>query len=676
MGEESPKPASSPTGAVFISYASQDADAAKRICDALRRVGVEVWFDQSELRGGDAWDQSIRKQIKTCALFLPIISKHTHERAEGYFRLEWKLAVDRCHLMAADKAFLVPVVIDDTRDDDERVPDKFRELQWTRLPGGNAPPEFVTRVRQLLAGEPGHSQTLVRPSAATPSGVLSSRKSAWLVVAVLLAGLVAYLLMEKPWRLKPAPPSKPARSADTPVAFNPAPHSIAVLPFLDMSERHDEEYFADGLSEELIDQLSRSHELRVIARTSSFYFKGRQATARDIATSLNVGYLLEGSVRRSGKTLRVATQLVRATDSASVWSQTYDRPISDIFKVQTDIATQVAAALHSTLTGTSDQVSGTKDVEAYNLTLEGQFYKTRRNSGDLARAIEAYSRAVKLDPTYTRAWVQLGHAYVSLGLGDVLHRADTERLAIQAVDRAFAIEPDSPSAHRLMGIIERSFRWDWDAAAAQFDRALSAASDPNERVLARLDIGYLDAMRTGHYGMQYWTDLEESLVRNPLDTTLMRELAFDYLFNGQYEKAITLTRRALRINPTGEGGNANLAYALMLASRFEEGLAAAEQEPDEETRWQILAMLTWSVGQHAEADQYLRQLARRQPDQFYTIAQIHVWRGERDVALQWLERAYNARASGMMALKLDPIIVRLREDERYSALLRKMKLPE
>jgi hypothetical protein len=121
MGEESPKPARTPTRAVFLSYASQDTEAAQRICAALRSAGVEVWFDQSELRGGDAWDHSIRRQIKTCALFVPIVSRHTHERAEGYFRLEWKLAVDRSHLIMANKAFLLPVVIDDTDDDDEHV---------------------------------------------------------------------------------------------------------------------------------------------------------------------------------------------------------------------------------------------------------------------------------------------------------------------------------------------------------------------------------------------------------------------------------------------------------------------------------------------------------------------------------------------------------------------------
>ena len=139
--------------AVFLSYASQDSEPARRICEALRAAGIEVWFDQSELRGGDAWDSSIRRQIKTCALFMPLISRNTHSREEGYFRLEWKLAVDRSYLMSAARAFLLPVVVDDTEDTGEHVPDRFRELQWTRLPDGNTPAAFVERVQHLLSGE-------------------------------------------------------------------------------------------------------------------------------------------------------------------------------------------------------------------------------------------------------------------------------------------------------------------------------------------------------------------------------------------------------------------------------------------------------------------------------------------------------------------------------------------
>ncbi len=139
--------------AVFLSYASQDAGAARRICEALRAAGIEVWFDQSALRGGDAWDAAIRRQIKNCALFIPVISRNTHVREEGYFRLEWKLAVDRSHLMTTSRTFLLPVAIDEIGEDDEQVPDRFRELQWSRLPGGETPPAFVERVLRLVAPE-------------------------------------------------------------------------------------------------------------------------------------------------------------------------------------------------------------------------------------------------------------------------------------------------------------------------------------------------------------------------------------------------------------------------------------------------------------------------------------------------------------------------------------------
>src|SRR5215472_5263487 len=153
MGEETPKPASTPTGAVFLSYASQDAEAAQRICEALRAGGIEVWLDQSELRGGDAWDRQIRERIHDCRLFIALISAHTEARDEGYFRREWKLAVDRTHDMLEKKAFLLPIVIDSTPERGAAVPDKFHEVQWTRLRDGETPPEFVARIKGLLSPE-------------------------------------------------------------------------------------------------------------------------------------------------------------------------------------------------------------------------------------------------------------------------------------------------------------------------------------------------------------------------------------------------------------------------------------------------------------------------------------------------------------------------------------------
>src|SRR3984957_18140369 len=198
-----------PNKAVFLSYASQDAEAAQNLCNALRAADIEVWFDQSELRGGDAWDASIRRQIKNCALFIPVISRNTHARDEGYFRLEWKLAVDRSHLMAVDKAFLLPVVIDDTRDNDDRVPDRFRELQWTRLPGGRSSPAFVERIRKLTEPDPGLAAA-GNPAAAAPvapgnsaRAVRSSKAWALLLIGVGVLGVAAYIGLHHGFASKP-----------------------------------------------------------------------------------------------------------------------------------------------------------------------------------------------------------------------------------------------------------------------------------------------------------------------------------------------------------------------------------------------------------------------------------------------------------------------------------------
>ncbi|HEY4443087.1 MAG TPA: TIR domain-containing protein, partial [Steroidobacteraceae bacterium] len=407
--------------AVFLSYASQDANAAAQICAALRAAGIEVWFDQSALKGGDAWDSAIRKQIKACALFIPVISRNTHARDEGYFRLEWKLAVDRSYLMTAGKAFLLPVIIDDAPDSDEQVPDKFREVHWTHLPGGKASPAFIERVMGLLAPEERAASAGGRAATATPPEIRAAAAPAriagafWRSRLLLIAAIAAIAIAVGYFTIERFMPAKhSAQAGRATVAASTASaslpdaipqKSIAVLPFVNMSPDKDQEYFSDGLTEELLDLLAQVPDLRVPARTSSFYFKGKSDDIAAIAQRLRVAHVLEGSVRRSGNTIRVTAQLIRADSGYHLWSTTYERSINDIFKVQDEIATAVVEALKAQLLPAQQaaHTHRTSNTQAYNEYLLGRQFSNQRTDDGFRRALTAYRKAIALDPDYAAA---------------------------------------------------------------------------------------------------------------------------------------------------------------------------------------------------------------------------------------------------------------------------------
>ena len=337
--------------AVFLSYASEDSEAAARIATALRDAGIEVWFDRSELRGGDAWDLNIHQQIQACRLFIAVISGRTESRDEGYFRREWTLAVDRTRDMAAKRAFLLPVAIDDTPERGASVPDKFRQIQWTRLPGGETSSAFVARVIDLLdAPGPGPAARVAQKPNALPESNAArvtprgARKfwPAVVVAAAVTAASVAYFLLRTPTNQEPAsatrvtslsPPSVVAVPPQAAMPMTPA-KSIAVLPFEDLSEKKDQQFLGDGIAEEIIDRLVQVPEMHVPARASSFYFRDKRARVADIARELEVAHLLEGSVQKSGNRLRLSVQLVRAVDGYQIWSEHYDRDLKDVFAVQ------------------------------------------------------------------------------------------------------------------------------------------------------------------------------------------------------------------------------------------------------------------------------------------------------------------------------------------------------
>ena len=332
-----PDPA--PTAAVFLSYAREDTAAARRIAEALRASGVEVWLDQSELRGGDTWDATIRQQIKDCALFLAVISANTQSRREGYFRREWHLAVERTLDMAHGTPFLLPVVVDDTPEARAIVPEQFMRVQWSRLPLGMPDPAFADQVRRLLAraAAPDPAPARHAPRAERPAAGAKSRRIKWIwaTVAFAVVGVGLALIF--------AP--RPAARADSKVNDK----SIAVLPFTNMSDDRENAYFADGIHEEILTNLVPARGLRVVSRTSVMQYRDTALSMRQLGEALGVAYVLQGSVRGRGSRLRVTVQLVDARLDENVWAKAFEPDLSDIFATQTELAKEITEQLKATI---------------------------------------------------------------------------------------------------------------------------------------------------------------------------------------------------------------------------------------------------------------------------------------------------------------------------------------
>ena len=312
--------------AVFLSYAREDAVAARRIAEALRGFGVEVWFDQSELRGGDQWDAKIRGQIKACTLFIPIISQTTQSRDEAYFRLEWKLADDRSHLMAPGKAFIVPVIIDDTPDKGASVPDSFTKAQWTRLPDGEPDPDFIGLVKKLTSAAPAASPSTRSDATAAsppaPSVKRSNRKlylSLFLLGAAIIGGTV--FLVERHGAVTDTPPSPPSPITD---ARPYIAGSVAVLPFKLLPGAEAWKDRADGLHEELLNQLSDMKPLDLASRTSVLQYRDTTANLRVIGRDLGVEFIVEGSVQTVGDEPRLTLQVIEVASDRHVSSRNFD----------------------------------------------------------------------------------------------------------------------------------------------------------------------------------------------------------------------------------------------------------------------------------------------------------------------------------------------------------------
>jgi TolB-like protein len=669
---------------VFLSYASEDVDAAERIADAFRAAGIDVWFDQSELRGGDAWDRRIRTQIRECRLFLPIVSSHTEARAEGYFRREWKLAIERTHDLSERVAFLVPIVIDDTPESKADVPDALHAVQWTRLPNGVPSAAFVARISSLLGSQhpaahdkPNSRATAVRAPTRNPILPWVGVASGFLIV--VLGGV--YVMQRNSHGVAATQLSQtPAPIPHQPAAVSPTipEKSVAVLPFVDMSEKKDQEYFSDGLSEELIDLLSKIPGLQVAARTSSFYFKGKSENIPVIANRLLVAHVLEGSVRKSGNRLRITVQLVRADNGYHLWSETYDRQFEDIFAIQDEIAGAVVKVLRVNLLGESLPLATiSNSADAYTLYLKARALQARGLGSNLLTSTERQQRvgflheALKLDPSFAPASASLALALLNqLESGEVSGNQVRQEIRNAAM-RAIALAPSLPDGYAAMGKADAELEWDWMGAQAMIDKAL--ALDPNHA----LALAWKSAIAL------WWTRRFDEAIAvqrrtistDPVNWVRHWDFGETYIVAGKYSEATEEFRTARALNPKASQDRWGFSTVLLLEGDAAAALAENEREVSDAVRDKTRVLIYHALGRKADADaamaSYEAKYAATAP---YSLATINAYRGRIDVAFMWLARAIAQRDTDCIDMAADPFLKNLRTDPRFKASLRRVNL--
>jgi TolB-like protein/Tfp pilus assembly protein PilF len=543
--------------------------------------------------------------------------------------------------------------------------------------------KIIAAIREPERNVPGITSAATPGTSGATVSATHPKSGNRMVFAIGLAAVsvaAAALLVNKYWQSKyPTPEQAVVPAASGPggaktVDTSVSEKSIAVLPFADMSEKKDQEYFSDGLTDELIDHLAKVPELRVPGRTSSFYFKGRSEDIATIAQKLHVANVLEGSVRLSGHAIRVSAHLIKAGTGYDIWSQTYDRDLNDIFQVQDEIAGKVSQEMKVALnSGQSNARPGESNIAAYNLLLQGDFYSKRVNKEDMARGIEYYKQAIRLDPDYAKAWANLAVAYAWQGGFAWVPLAEAIAHWRDAAERAVKIDPTLSAAHRILGFGQMMFDYDWAGAQRELERArdLDPAGDGVSRDLAELtqNLGHLDeSIRLFH----------ESLERNPLDATAMSWLSGALYYAGRLEESAETSREVLQVNPAYSGEHAGLGLVYLRQGRKEDALAEIEREPD--AAWKLYgeALVFWALSRRTESDSALRTLVDQYADGSpYCIASIYADRGENDLAFKWLERAYRQHDSQLIQLKVDPDLRNnLHGDPRYHDMLAKIHLAD
>jgi serine/threonine-protein kinase len=494
------------------------------------------------------------------------------------------------------------------------------------------------------------------------------RWAATIAVLLVLALIVAGIAMFSRDRMR-----RTLAAPEKSIAFTAVPEkSVAVLPLLNESGDPKDEYFSDGLSEELIAALAQISGLKVIGRSSSFRFKDRKEEPKAIGEKLGVSTLLEGTVRKQGDKVRIVAELINAADGIELWTRTFDRELKDIFAVQEEIAKAVAESLKVTLLGSQESPSqiATNNVEAHNAYLQGHFHFLRRNVDDYRKAISYFDRAIELDPKYALAYAERSEAWSFIG--DLTgQRATAWPKAKSDAEKAVAIAPELAEAHAALGWVRFFIDWKFAEGLSELKHAkeLSPANPTANDLLARV-IVYLGRVDEAERQARQAVELD------PLSVTAQGNLGRVLFVAGKLDEADAVARKAAELQPAAAGNHRYQVHVAVERGDGETALREAQLEPDEGYRRFELALAHYVRGDRAAADAALADLIANGRDQLaYQIAEVYAVRGEKDKAFEWLQISFDNHDTGTLTLLIDPLLRGLRDDPRYKNLLAKLGLP-
>lgn len=450
-----------------------------------------------------------------------------------------------------------------------------------------------------------------------------------------------------------------------------ADRSIAVLAFANMSDDSSNEYFSEGLSEELLNLLVKIPELRVAARTSSFSYKGTNTRIAQIGEELNVAYILEGSVRKSGNHVRITAQLIKADDGFHLWSETFDKDLDDIFVVQDEVAAAVVEALQMRLV---DAIPTSRQTtpEVYALYLQGLFFNNLADDDNLRKAVTVFKQALAMDPDYAPAWVAIAKTYQYQIRTQAVAPTPGAELAKAAVEKALEVDSNMATAWAGLAYLKRSYEWDWSGAQSAIDRALRL--EPNNP-----DVLGVAASLANTFGQisRYVELFERIVILDPVRLINLRALGTAYIKVGRYDDAIEILNRVVAMNPDYPTGYLDLCIAYLLNGDVANAWAASEKIVSRHQRVQRRAIIHFTVGNEAESksltDEYLRIEGRESP---IGLALLYAWRGEKDAAFEWLETGFQQRDEALVFILTNVFLANLRTDARYPVLLEKLGLLE